>query len=74
MPPPLPVGVAVAPELVPALDDPSIREWHKSFPAFGTGSVVSHVLLHADAGRWILGDPGTRTYFDTGIAVEYGRC
>jgi peptidoglycan/LPS O-acetylase OafA/YrhL len=31
--------------LVPALDDPSIREWHKSFPAFGTGSVVSHLLL-----------------------------
>ena len=25
--------------LVPALADPSIREWHKSFPAFGTGSV-----------------------------------
>ena len=33
--------------LVPDLADPSIREWHKSFPAFGTGSVVSHlVLLH----------------------------
>ena len=31
--------------LVPALADPSIREWHKSFPAFGTGSVVSHLLL-----------------------------
>jgi peptidoglycan/LPS O-acetylase OafA/YrhL len=31
--------------LVPSLDDPSIGEWHKSFPAFGTGSVVSHLLL-----------------------------
>ena len=31
--------------LVPALGDPSINEWHKSFPAFGTGSVVSHLLL-----------------------------
>ena len=31
--------------LVPALGDPSIHEWHKSFPAFGTGSVVSHLLL-----------------------------
>ena len=31
--------------LVPALGDPSIREWHKSFPAFSTGSVVSHLLL-----------------------------
>lgn len=31
--------------LVPALSDPAIREWHKSFPAFGTGSVVSHLLL-----------------------------
>jgi peptidoglycan/LPS O-acetylase OafA/YrhL len=31
--------------LVPSLGDPSIREWHKSFPAFGTGSVVSHLFL-----------------------------
>jgi peptidoglycan/LPS O-acetylase OafA/YrhL len=31
--------------LVPALADPAIGEWHKSFPAFGTGSVVSHLLL-----------------------------
>ncbi len=32
--------------LVPSLDDPSIGEWHREFPAFGTGSVVkSHLLL-----------------------------
>ena len=31
--------------LVPALDDPSIGEWSKSFPALSAGSVVSHVLL-----------------------------
>lgn len=31
--------------LLPGLGDPSIGEWHKSFPALGTGSVVSHVLL-----------------------------
>jgi peptidoglycan/LPS O-acetylase OafA/YrhL len=33
--------------MVPSLDDPSIGEWHKSFPAISAGSVVSHlVLLH----------------------------
>ena len=33
--------------MVPSLDDPSIGEWHKSFPAISGGSVVSHlVLLH----------------------------
>ena len=32
---------------VPSLDDPSIGEWHKSFPAISAGAVVSHlVLLH----------------------------
>ncbi len=31
--------------MVPSLDDPSINEWHKSFPAINRGSVVSHVLL-----------------------------
>jgi peptidoglycan/LPS O-acetylase OafA/YrhL len=33
--------------LVPSLDDPTIGEWHKSFPAISVGSVLSHlVLLH----------------------------
>ena len=33
--------------MVPRLADPSIGEWHKSFPAISTGSVLMHlVLLH----------------------------
>jgi peptidoglycan/LPS O-acetylase OafA/YrhL len=33
--------------MVPGLADPSIGEWHKSFPAISTGSVITHlVLLH----------------------------
>jgi peptidoglycan/LPS O-acetylase OafA/YrhL len=33
--------------MVPSLADPSIGEWHKSFPAISVGSVLSHlVLLH----------------------------
>lgn len=31
--------------VVPNLDDPSIGEWHKSFPALTMGSVVSHLAL-----------------------------
>jgi peptidoglycan/LPS O-acetylase OafA/YrhL len=31
--------------MVPNLSDPSINEWHKSFPAVTRGSVVSHMLL-----------------------------
>ncbi len=31
--------------MVPRLDDPAINEWHKSFPALSSGSVVSHLLL-----------------------------
>jgi len=33
--------------MVPSLEDPSIGEWHKSFPALSTASIVSHLtLLH----------------------------
>lgn len=31
--------------LVPSLGDPSIGEWHKSFPAISAGSIASHVVL-----------------------------
>lgn len=31
--------------LVPSLADPSIGEWHKSFPALSVGAVVSHLAL-----------------------------
>jgi len=30
---------------VPGLDDPSIDQWNKSFPAISVGSVVSHLFL-----------------------------
>jgi peptidoglycan/LPS O-acetylase OafA/YrhL len=30
---------------VPGLDDPDIGEWHKSFPALTTGSVLSHLAV-----------------------------
>jgi peptidoglycan/LPS O-acetylase OafA/YrhL len=31
--------------MIPSLQDASIGEWHKSFPAISTGSVASHLLL-----------------------------
>lgn len=31
--------------IVPDFDDPAIGEWHKSFPALTTGSVLSHLAL-----------------------------
>jgi len=32
-------------QMVPGLDDPSIGEWHKSFPAVSVGSIASHLSL-----------------------------